>query len=282
MAIVWQALSVTLRRPSLEAVSAALVALGATGLQEDVPVGTVVKYKQPWDKGRTPRPPSTVVLRAWFRERPDAAALAGAVEGRAVTWTEEPEQDWNEGWKVHFQPIHVSERLVVAAPWHEVPGALVIEPGNAFGTGEHRTTRSCLQAVDRYAVPGGRCLDVGCGSGILALAAAKLGMQAYGIDTDPDAVTAALAAAALNGLDVPFDGRPLAEVEGPWDLVVANLYAEVIAALAPELRRLASGHLAFAGILSDRAYLVEVAMEGLELVERDDGEGWTALVYRVP
>jgi len=282
MATIWQALAVTLPRPAVQPVGKALVALGATGLQEDVPVGTTVRYKQPWDKGRTPRPPATVLLRAWFRERPDAAALAAAVGGRAVSWTEEPEQDWNEGWKVHFQPIHVSERLVVAAPWHEVPGALVIEPGNAFGTGEHRTTRSCLTAVDRYALPGGRCLDVGCGSGILALAAAKLGMKAYGIDTDPDAVAAAREAAALNGLDVPFDGRPLAEVEGTWELVVANLYAEVIAALAPELRRLASGHLAFAGILSDRAHLVEAAMEGLVLVERDDGEGWTSFVYRVP
>lgn len=282
MPAIWHALSVTLPRIALEQVGQALLALGATGLMEDVPAGTVVKYKQPWEKGRNPRPPATVVLRAWFRERPTKAAVAAAVGGREVTWAEEPEQDWNEGWKVHFQPIHVSERLVVAAPWHEIPGALVIEPGNAFGTGEHRTTRSCLTFLDRYTVPGGRCLDVGCGSGILALAAARLGMSAYGIDTDPDAVAAATAAAALNGLDVPFDGRPLAEVPGWFDVIVANLYAEVIAELAPDLRRLASGYLIFAGILTDRAGLVEEAMRGLDLVERDDGEGWTSFVFRVP
>lgn len=284
----WHALAVTLPRPLVGPVGKGLMALGASGLLEDVPAGTVVRYKQPWDKGRTPRPPATVVLRAWFRELPPEAEVRALLAGREPTWTLEPDQDWNEGWKEHFQPVHISERLVVAAPWHTLgprdglPAPVIIEPGNAFGTGEHRTTRACLAAIDRLAVPGQRCLDVGCGSGILALAAARLGMAAYGIDTDPDAVAAAHEAARLNALDVPFDTTPLERVGGAWDLVVANLYAEVIAALAPDLRRLATGHLAFAGILTERAPLVEAAMAGLELVSRDEGEGWTALVYRVP
>ncbi len=277
----WQALAVRLPRPLVAPVSKALLALGATGLMEDVPPGTVVKYKQPWDTGRRPRPPSEVLLRAWFAERPAEAAVAVATAGRSVEWEEQPDEDWNEGWKVHFKPVQISDRLVIAAPWHGVEGAVVIEPGNAFGTGEHRTTRSCLAAIDRLAVPGLGCLDVGCGSGILALAAARLGMVAHGIDTDPDAVTAARAAAEHNHLDVTFDSTPLADVRGSWPLVVANLYAEVIAALAPDLRRLATGHLVFAGILSDRASLVEAAMEGLTLESRDDGEGWTSFVYRV-
>jgi ribosomal protein L11 methyltransferase len=215
-----------------------------------------------------------VLLRAWFDHRPDEARVRAATDGRTVTWEETPDEDWNEGWKAHFQPVVVSARLVIAAPWHGVEGAVVIEPGNAFGTGEHRTTRSCLAAIDRLAVAGERCLDVGAGSGILALAAARLGMQAHGIDTDPDAVVAAQAPAT-------FDTTPLADVQGAWPLVVANLYAEVIAALAPDLRRLATRHLVFAGILSDRAHLVEAAMEGLVLESRDDGEGWTSFVFRV-
>ncbi len=277
---VWHALAVRLPRSVVASVGNALLALGATGLMEDVPPGTVVRYKQPWDKGRAPRPPSEVLLRAWFSEPPPVAQVNAATGGRAVEWQEQPDEDWNEGWKAHFKPVHISERLVVAAPWHEVPGAVIIEPGNAFGTGEHRTTRSCLTAIDRLAQPGESCLDVGCGSGILALAAARLGMRAYGIDTDADAVTAALNAARLNGLHVPFNTQPLSMVTGRWNLVVANLYAEVIAALAPDLRRLASGHLVFAGILSDRAHLVEAAMAGLQCEHRDDGEGWTAFVYR--
>jgi ribosomal protein L11 methyltransferase len=277
----WHALAVRLSRPAVQPVGKALLALGATGLMEDVPPGTVVRYKQPWDKGRKPRPPAEVVLRAWFADRPAEGDVRAAVEGRPVDWTEQPEEDWNEGWKVHFQPVRISDRLVVAAPWHDEPGAVVIEPGNAFGTGEHRTTRSCLTAIDRLAVAGEGCLDVGCGSGILALAAARLGMHAWGIDTDPEAVTAARNAATRNALDVRFDTTPLAEVRGEWPLVVANLYAEVIAALAPELRRLATRHLVFAGILSDRAQLVEAAMAGLALESRDEGEGWTSFVYRV-
>ena len=277
----WHALAVHLPRAAVESVGKALLALGATGLMEDVPAGTVVRYHQPWDKGRRPRPPAHVLLRAWFADRPPAEAVAAATAGREVGWEEQPDEDWNEGWKAHFQPVHISGRLVIAAPWHGVEGAVVIEPGNAFGTGEHRTTRSCLAAIDALATPGGRCLDVGCGSGILALAAAHLGMAAHGIDTDPDAVHAARAAAGINGLNVTFDTTPLADVDGEWPLVVANLYAEVIALLAPDLRRLATGHLVFAGILSDRAHLVEEAMAGLELHQREDGDGWTSLVYRV-
>ena len=243
MPAVWHALAVPLPRSAVQPTSRALLALGATGLLEDVPAGTTLRFKQPWDKGRKPRPPATVVLRAWFKERPPGSAVSAAVMGREVAWTEEPEVDWNEGWKVHFQPIHISERLVNA---------------------------------------GQSCLDVGCGSGILALAAAHLGMRAYGMDIDDDAVAAARNAASQNGLAATFDSTPLAQVKGDWDLVVANLYAEVIAALAPDLRRLARGHLVFAGILSDRAHLVEASMEGLQLIHRDEGEGWTSLTYRVP
>ena len=281
MMATWHALSVVLPRPAVGPAGKALMALGATGLLEDVPSGTVVRYKQPWDKGRNPRPPSTVLLRAWFPAPPPEAAVRAALGGRDATWELQPDEDWNEGWKVHFQPVHISPRLVVAAPWHQVPGAVVIEPGNAFGTGEHRTTRSCLAAVDRYATPGGSCLDVGCGSGILALAAAHLGMRAFGTDIDPDAIVAARAAAVANQLPAQFETIALSGVQGRYDLVVANLYAEVIAELAPDLRRLAGGVLAFAGILSDRAHLVEAAMTGLTCIEKDEGEGWTALTYRV-
>lgn len=275
----WHALSVLVPRAAVARVSRGLLALGATGLQEDLPPGVVARYRQPWDKGRTPRPPATVLLRAWFEAPPGPLPVAEAVEGREVAWTEVADEDWNEGWKVHFQPVRVSDRLVVAAPWHGVPGAVVIEPGNAFGTGDHVTTRSCLAAIDQLAVPGQHLLDVGCGSGILAVAAARLGMVARGTDIDPEAVLAARAAAAANGVDVVFDSAPLASLPGPYDLVVANLYAEVIADLAPELRRLARGHLVFAGILADRAHLVERAMAGLRRVSRDESAGWCALVY---
>ncbi len=279
----WWVYAVTLPRPGVAPVSRALTALGATGLQEDLPDGVAPKYRQPWDTGPAPRPPRAVRLRAWFVERPTDAAIDAALTGwtaRDPEWGTQVEEDWNETWKANFQPVHISSRLVVAAPWHEVEGALIIEPGNAFGTGEHVTTRACLEAIDRHATPGGTCLDVGCGSGILALAAAKLGMRAVGVDIDPDAVRAAREAATANALDARFSATPIAEVEGTYALVVANLFAEVLVALAPELRRVsASGVIALAGILADRADLVRTAFTGRPVLRDDTAEGWTALEY---
>ncbi|MEN9787435.1 MAG: hypothetical protein RLZZ299_2699 [Pseudomonadota bacterium] len=281
MGAVWHRLSVTLARPAIAPVSARLRALGSVGVQEDVPEGVEVRYRQPWDKGPMPRAPRQVRLRAWFEAPLSDADVAGALDGWAhadLAWDVQAEEDWANGWKAHFQPVRVSERLVIAAPWHEVPGALVIEPGNAFGTGEHHTTRACLRAVDRYAAAGATLLDVGCGSGILALAGAKLGMVVRGIDIDPEAVRAAREACVQNGLEARFDTTPVEALEGSYDLVVANLFAEVLVALAPHIRRLAHGPIAMAGILADRADLVRAAYAGRPVWLDATEEGWTEIV----
>jgi ribosomal protein L11 methyltransferase len=278
----WYTLTVLVPRPLVQATSGALLALGATGLQEDLPPGAPRRYRQPWDRGPGPRAPRTVLLRGWFEVRPEEAALAAALDGRALgppEWGRQEEEDWNEGWKRHFRPVHIDGRLTVAAPWHGVPDALLIEPGNAFGTGDHPTTRACLHAIARHARPGARLLDVGCGSGILALAGAKLGMEVWGIDTDPDSVRAARAAATLTGLAARIDGTPLDRVEERFELVVANLYAEVLAELAPDLIRVSCGVLAFAGILEDRADLVRAAFAARRCLRDEAGEGWVALEY---
>lgn len=281
----WHQLSVLVPRPLVAALGRELVALGATGVQEDHPPGRAPRLRQPWDRGPGPRPSRRVLVRAWFAVLPEAERLREILAGRALaeaTWEHLPDQDWAETWKEHFQPVRVSERLVVAAPWHEVPGALVIEPGNAFGTGEHPSTRACLRFVDRLARPGATLLDVGCGSGVLALAGAKLGMRAEGIDTDPDAVRAAEAAAAANGLTARFSTTRLAQVRGRFDLVVANLYAEVLAELAADLLRLAGGPIGCAGILADRAGLVKAALAGRPLWEEEVEGDWVALLFGGP
>lgn len=282
MGRVWHAYAVTLPRPAVAAVSRGLVGLGATGLQEDHPEGVTPRYRQPWDTGPMPRAPKKVRLRAWFDARPEDAAITALLAGwpsEDEAWIVQAEEDWAEDWKRNFQPVHISDRLVVAAPWHEVPGALVIEPGNAFGTGEHPTTRACLRAVDHFARPGASVLDVGCGSGVLALAGAKLGMRARGVDIDPDAVAAALDAARVNRLDVTFDTTPIAGVTGPYDLVVANLFAEVLVALAPDLLRVSAGPIALAGILADRAQMVRDAFAARPVLRDDTDDGWVSLWY---
>lgn len=178
--------------------------------------------------------------------------------------------------------MQVSPRLVVAAPWHGIDGALVIEPGLAFGTGEHPTTRACLRAIDAHAIPGGDLLDVGCGSGVLALAGAKLGMRARGIDVDADAVRSAREAAVANALTATFDDAPLASIADRFDIVVANLFAEVLVDLASELRRVCGGTLVLAGILDERAPAVRRAMAALPVLEDRSDSGWTSLVLRCP
>jgi ribosomal protein L11 methyltransferase len=274
----WLAMSVLVPRKDAENLGARLVALGATGVQEDLPPGATVRWRQPWEEGPPPPLPSATCLRAWFEERPTEAALRAVLGTRELTWTEQEEEDWATAWRAHFRPVVVSERLTVAAPWHGVRDALLIEPGLAFGTGDHGTTRALLGVVDRHARPGGSLLDVGTGSGILALAGAKLGMRATGVDIDPDAVTAAREAAARNGLTADLSTTPVDRLVGPFDLVVANLYAEVIAALAGHLARLARGPVGLAGILADREHLVLGAFDGWTVTERASDGDWVALV----
>lgn len=282
----WAELSLIVARRKAEPLSERLIELGATGTQEDAPPGVVVVYRQPWDTGPVQPPLEKVRLRAWFEEEEGLIArveaeLAEELDGAELSWGWVESADWAQAWKAGFTRLVISERLVVAPPWLAEPGDLVIEPGMAFGTGEHPTTRACLAAVDRLAAPGERCLDLGMGTGVLALAAARLGAEAIGVDIDPVAVSAAEENATTNQLVARFSTTPIEALEGRYELVVANLFAEVLVALSPHIIRLTGKHLALAGILADRAPKVEAAFASLQLVRRelnDTGE-WVYLEY---
>lgn len=276
----WIELRVVVPRVKVPAVSAAAFASGATGVQEAPPPGVTVRFRQPWDTESPPETPTCTVVTWVAAEDADAAAAAMAAAAEAeVSRAPVVEEDWSESWKQHHHAVTISPRLRVSPPWEAQDGDLVIPPGNAFGTGDHPTTKACLTALDRLARPGGTCLDVGCGSGVLALAAAKLGMQAVGIDIEADSVLSSRENAALNGLTAEFSQTPLARVTGTYDLVVANLYAEVLAGMGPDLVRLTGGHIALAGILADRAHLVLAALTpALTLVEEIRVGEWVSLV----
>jgi ribosomal protein L11 methyltransferase len=203
------------------------------------------------------------------------------------------EADWAESWKAYFPVLRVGRRLVVRPTWRRhrrAPDDVVIalDPGMAFGTGLHPTTRLCLAAVealaDRGALAGERVLDVGCGSGILALAAAKLGAtEVLGLDTDAIAIEATSTNAARNSLSRRIRAREgsLPSGEPPFRVVLANLIAGLLVTLAPLLRdELAVGGMLLAsGIFVDREAEVKAAFAavGLDVVGRSAEGEWVAL-----
>lgn len=284
----WVALVVDgLARRRFTGVSSAMFNLGAAGVAEEGDGGIERPPRQTWDIGPPEPPARTVRLRAWFAA-PDETVIA-AVDGclpRGVEarWEAVPDEDWSTAWQVHFPVIRIG-RLTVAPPWDAEPGALLLEPGQGFGTGQHATTRQVLERLVSLldAAPCGRVLDVGCGSGILALAAAHLGADAYGIDNDPVAVADARAQAARNGLNVAFDTTPLAEVPGRWGIVLANLFADTIVDLADDLVECTSDHLILGGILADREQRVRDILDPrLGPPERFQDGDWVCLHYRGP
>ena len=208
------------------------------------------------------------------------------------------EEDWAEAWKAYFPVLRVGRRLVIRPTWrrhrHE-PGDVVValDPGMAFGTGLHPTTRLCLAALEEVTDAGGivrtRVLDVGCGSGILAIAAVKLGASdALGVDTDPIAVESTLANARRNRLvrRVRAHVGTLPTAEPAFDVVLANLIAGVLVPLAPALRDelRPGGRLIASGIFVDREQEVRAAFQAVGLTVRERwAEGdWVALTAERP
>ena len=204
------------------------------------------------------------------------------------------EQDWAESWKAFFQPQKISSSFVVKPTWRGYtpePGEQIIEidPGMAFGTGTHPTTALCVQLLEKYMQSGQRVLDVGTGSGILLIAAAKLGASRLtGVDNDPLAVRIARENMQLN--KIHSDGFELLEghladpVSGSYDLIVANILADVIVALVGDLGRIAAPGAIFicSGIIQTARLMVVQAMEnsGFTLVEMLFREEWVAMAAR--
>jgi ribosomal protein L11 methyltransferase len=200
-----------------------------------------------------------------------------------------PEQDWNESWKKGFTPLDVGERFTILPPWekkHDDRINLVIDPGMAFGTGHHETTRSCLVLIEKYAVKSakGRFLDLGTGTGLLAIAASKLGYkEVQAVDTDPLAIEAASMNIELNQVaNVELREGSIVEASGMFDCVAANIISAVLVLLAPHIasRLNTTGIAVLSGILSGQEGEVIEAMEKARLTLREkyrDGK-WVSLV----
>lgn len=223
-----------------------------------------------------------------LRKTPEAA-LYGTLE---ITVCDLPEEDWQSGWKQYYKPIHV-ERLVVVPLWEDYEAeagetVMKIDPGMAFGTGAHETTRLCLKALTQVDLEGKKVLDVGCGSGILSIGGVLLGAEsAFGCDIDQLAVEVAKRNAALNGLEEKTAyaaGDLLSVVEGQYPVVVANIVADVILTLLKDLHRvlLPGGLFIASGIIDTRKeeLLAGIKAAGLEILNIEEERGWVAITSR--
>ncbi len=231
-------------------------------------------------------------------ENPNEAVsfVTSRLEAENVDFTLEAagctEEDWANNWKAYFKPLKIGERLFVRPVWEENFDAegravLNIEPGAAFGTGAHDTTRLCLEELDRTVKNGDTVLDIGCGSGILAVSALLLGAdKAFGVDIDPLAVKTAKANGEMNGYTEPqltFVCGDLADkVTEKYSLVVANIVADVIMLFSTQVRAfmLPGAKFIASGIIDTRADEVVACLQkaGLNVIERRENGGWVCLV----
>lgn len=227
---------------------------------------------------------------AYLRERMTAEGLDGKVEIIGVS-----EEDWANSWKAYYKPVHIGKKMVIVPAWEQyepAAGEIIVrmDPGMAFGTGTHETTRLVIELLEAYVKPGARVLDVGCGSGILAICAAKLGAtECKAYDIDPVAVRVARENIKDSGeRNVTCDVSDLLkQVElsgGRYDIVCANIVADIIIRMAPDVGAYMKDDaiLLASGIITERAEEVEEALQkcGLRVVSRLDDNGWCALVVQ--
>lgn len=314
----WLALSVTSNPEAVEAVTEVISRYTQGGVAIEEPYAL-------FDDGQAHEPiaGAPVTCRVWIPDDDDAEDTRARIENGlsmlrmidpvavgALLVSRVAEEDWANAWKEHYQPLKLGRRVVIRPSWRDYQPAgdevvVDLDPGMAFGTGLHPTTRNCVLLLEEAIQPGARALDVGCGSGILSLAALKLGAaSALALDVSGVAVEATIENARINGLADRVDARvatlegadgepyfPLpqgiallgAEI-GTFDLVLANIIARVIAQLAPALLRATrpGGYLIASGIIQERrdAAVDPLIAAGLvdirEVVEGD----WVTLVGR--
>ncbi|MDW5417888.1 50S ribosomal protein L11 methyltransferase [Iodobacter sp. CM08] len=288
----WQELRITTESIHAERFSDALFDLGALSVSiEDAAAGTDAEkpifgepgepVDQLWEQ--------SVVL-ALFDEDIDTALIVAAASNTlklsapSFDVVRVEEQDWVRLTQSQFNPIPISNRLWITPTWHECPDAgaisIQLDPGLAFGTGSHPTTRLCLKWLDSNLAGGETLLDYGCGSGILAIAGIKLGAaSAVGVDIDPQAMTASRQNAEQNAVEVQFylpDAEPMAS----YDVVIANILTNPLKALAPMLAAKVKlgGRIALSGILAEQADdVIAIYSQWFAMNTPQIEDGWVCL-----
>ena len=245
------------------------------------------------------KPRDTVIIHLYLEpgasQVETLALIAARMEAAGIPYTVETEgveqEDWQNGWRKYYHPMDIGKRLAIVPSWQEYDTdrvKLILDPGLAFGTGGHETTSLCLEALDERVRGGERVLDIGTGSGILAIAALKLGAgNAEGVDIDPVAVRTAGENAALNGVADKLTvlvGDLSDKASGRYDIITANIVANAIISLAPAVPGLMAENATFiaSGIIDSRKDEVIAGLEkaGLSVVEVKEKRGWECIVCK--
>lgn len=289
----WQSVRITVEAARAEALSDALIESGALSVSlEDANADSVDEtpiFGEPnmpnaglWDQ--------CVVVALLDQHAPATKILQSASDQAGLHILPEhtvetvAEQDWVRLTQSQFDPIPISPRLWIVPTWHETPDAsalnIRLDPGLAFGTGSHPTTKLCLQWLDEHIKGGESVLDYGCGSGILAIAAKKLGAsEVWGVDIDPQAVQTARDNAVMNGVNISFFTSENAPVTKAG-IVVANILTNPLKALAPLLAGLVlpAGRVVLSGILEQQANdVMRVYEKWFDFDVHASLEGWVRL-----
>lgn len=308
----WSEISVHTTQEAIEAVANILHEAGASGVVIEDPTDLTTdwegQYGEVYELDPNDFPAEGVIVKAYL---PVNSFLGEAVESikeainnlllhdidlgaGTVSLTEVHEEDWATAWKKYYHPIRITERIVITPTWidyvPEQENEIIIEldPGMAFGTGTHPTTVMCIQAIEAHMPVGATVIDVGTGTGVLSIAAAKLGAShIVSLDLDEQAVKIAAVNAKQNKVHAVIhtaQNNLLDGIKGPVDLVVANILADVIIRFVDEAYAVLhdGGHFIASGIIQAKEALVREALEqaGFTLVAHYRDEEWVALVVQ--
>jgi len=307
----WSEISIHTKEEAVEAVSHILHEAGASGVAIEDPAELTKEREQQYGEiyalNPDEYPAEGVLIKAYF---PQTDSLHETIAGKSsidvlpsydieigtgnITVNEVNEEDWATAWKKYYHPVQISDTFTIVPTWEEYtpssPEEKIIEldPGMAFGTGTHPTTTMCIRALEKTVQQGDTIIDVGTGSGVLSIAAAKLGassVQAY--DLDPVAVESAEMNVRLNKTDdiVSVGQNSLLEgIEGPVDLIVANLLAEIILLFPEDAARVvkSGGLFITSGIIAAKEKVISEALEkaGFTIEEVLRMEDWVAIIAR--
>lgn len=232
-------------------------------------------------------------VKNFFNKKRQELADLGVFDEDSGSWeitiTEQPKEDWSKKWKEHWKPSNITDKTVICPSWEEYKAktdekVIILDPGNAFGTGTHATTRLCAQAIEKYVKQGNSVADVGCGSGILAICAVKTGAtNVDAVDNDEEAVITATENAKINNAKINFQTATIDVLPSEsYDFVASNILHNVLRDIMPDIKRIMKkgAKAVLSGILDEKQEVVYNALKAnnLKILEKTQEKEWVAFI----